>query len=98
MRQCCNRDQRPTARGRIFEGPTVERALRRACLCGRGTDRGLHRHAGYIASWISLLKVDARAFFTASKRTRLWSVAKPECWKLVTVRPRLMGIFPGVER
>jgi antirestriction protein ArdC len=28
------------------------------------------RHAGYIASWISLLKTDSRAFFTAASRAQ----------------------------
>jgi antirestriction protein ArdC len=28
------------------------------------------RHAGYIASWIGLLKADSRAFFTAASKAQ----------------------------
>ena len=33
-------------------------------------DVGAHWHAGYIATWISLLRNDKRAFFTAASKAQ----------------------------
>jgi antirestriction protein ArdC len=39
-----------------------------AFLCAEFGFDGDVRHAGYIASWISLLRSDKRAFFTAASK------------------------------
>jgi antirestriction protein ArdC len=41
-----------------------------AFLCAEFSIDGGLRHAGYIASWIGLLKADSRAFFTAASRAQ----------------------------
>lgn len=41
-----------------------------AFLCAEFGFDGELRHAGYIASWIELLKADARAFFTAASKAQ----------------------------
>jgi antirestriction protein ArdC len=41
-----------------------------AFLCAEFSIDGDLRHAGYIASWISLLKADGRAFFTACSKAQ----------------------------
>jgi antirestriction protein ArdC len=41
-----------------------------AFFCAEFSIDGDLRHAGYIASWIGLLKADARAFFTACSRAQ----------------------------
>ena len=38
--------------------------------CDVAQSDGNLRHAGYIASWISLLKADNRAFFTACSKAQ----------------------------
>jgi antirestriction protein ArdC len=39
-------------------------------LCAEFSIDGDLRHAGYIASWIGLLKADPRAFFTACSKAQ----------------------------
>jgi antirestriction protein ArdC len=41
-----------------------------AFLCAEFSIDGDVRHAGYIASWIELLKADARAFFTTASKAQ----------------------------
>jgi len=41
-----------------------------AFLCAEFSIDGDLRHAGYIASWIGLLKADSRAFFTAASKAQ----------------------------
>ena len=41
-----------------------------AFLCAEFSIDGDLRHAGYIASWIGLLKADPRAFFTACSKAQ----------------------------
>jgi antirestriction protein ArdC len=41
-----------------------------AFLCAEFSLDGDLRHAGYIASWIGLLKADPRAFFTACSKAQ----------------------------
>ena len=41
-----------------------------AFLCAEFSMDGELRHAGYIASWIKLLKGDSRAFFTAASKAQ----------------------------
>jgi antirestriction protein ArdC len=50
------------------EEPVAE--LCAAFLCAEFSIDGDLRHAGYIASWIGLLKADPRAFFTACSRAQ----------------------------
>jgi antirestriction protein ArdC len=44
--------------------------LTAAFLCAEFSIDGDLRHAGYIASWIELLRDDKRAFFTACSRAQ----------------------------
>jgi antirestriction protein ArdC len=41
-----------------------------AFLCAEFSIDGDLRHAGYIQSWIGLLKADSRAFFTAASKAQ----------------------------
>jgi antirestriction protein ArdC len=41
-----------------------------AFLCAEFSLDGLLRHAGYIQSWIGLLRADTRAFFTACSKAQ----------------------------
>jgi antirestriction protein ArdC len=62
------RAERRTERAYAAEELVAE--LCAAFLCAEFSIDGDLRHAGYIASWIGLLKADARAFFTACSRAQ----------------------------
>ncbi len=71
---------RPVQQGGRVEGPSVGRAdvrqrswspsYARSFLCSEFSIDGDLRHAGYIQTWIGLLKADSRAFFTACNKAQ----------------------------
>ena len=53
---------------RAYAAEELVAELCAAFLCAESAFDGDLRHAGYIATWIELLKADKRAFFTACNR------------------------------
>jgi antirestriction protein ArdC len=65
-----DRDLRSRFGERAYAAEELVAELVAAFLCAEFSIDGDLRHAGYVASWISLLKVDSRAFFTACSRAQ----------------------------
>jgi antirestriction protein ArdC len=64
------RDLRHRFRERAYAAEELVAELCSAFLCAEFSIDGDLRHAGYIESWISLLKADTRAFFTACSKAQ----------------------------
>jgi antirestriction protein ArdC len=65
-----DRDLRHRFGERAYAAEELVAELVAAFLCAEFSIDGDLRHAGYIASWISLLKADSKAFFTACSRAQ----------------------------
>jgi antirestriction protein ArdC len=65
-----DRDLRGRFGERAYAAEELVAELCAAFLCAEFSIDGALRHAGYIASWIGLLKADARAFFTAASKAQ----------------------------
>jgi antirestriction protein ArdC len=65
-----DRDLRHRFGERAYAAEELVAELCAAFLCAEFGIDGDLRHAGYIASWISLLKADSRAFFTACSKAQ----------------------------
>ncbi len=65
-----DRDLRGRFGERAYAAEELVAELSAAFLCAEFSIDGDLRHAGYIVSWISLLKADARAFFTACSKAQ----------------------------
>jgi antirestriction protein ArdC len=65
-----DRDLRHRFGERAYAAEELVAELCAAFLCAEFSIDGDLRHAGYIASWIGLLKSDPRAFFTACSRAQ----------------------------
>jgi antirestriction protein ArdC len=65
-----DRDLRNRFGERAYAAEELVAELCAAFLCAEFSIDGDLRHAGYIASWIGLLKADSRAFFTACSRAQ----------------------------
>jgi antirestriction protein ArdC len=65
-----DRDLRHRFGERAYAAEELVAELCAAFLCAEFSLDGDLRHAGYIASWIGLLKADNRAFFTACSRAQ----------------------------
>jgi antirestriction protein ArdC len=65
-----DRDLRSRFGERAYAAEELVAELCAAFLCAEFSIDGDLRHAGYIASWIGLLKADSRAFFTACSRAQ----------------------------
>ena len=57
-------------RDRFYAAEELVAELCAAFLCAEFSIDGDMRHAGYIQSWIGLLKHDCRAFFTACSKAQ----------------------------
>ena len=66
---------------RAYAAEELVAELCAAFLCAEFSIDGDVRHAGYIASWIDLLKADGRAFFTACNRAQ----AAADCLRRLTL-------------
>ncbi len=65
-----DRDLRSRFGERAYTAEELVAELSAAFLCAEFSIDGDLRHAGYVASWIGLLKADNRAFFTACARAQ----------------------------
>jgi len=65
-----DRDLRHRFGERAYAAEELVAELCAAFLCAEFSIDGDLRHAGYIASWIGLLKTDSRAFFTACSKAQ----------------------------
>jgi antirestriction protein ArdC len=65
-----DRDLRHRFGDRAYAAEELVAELCAAFLCAEFSIDGDLRHAGYLASWIGLLKADPRAFFTACSRAQ----------------------------
>jgi antirestriction protein ArdC len=65
-----DRDLRGRFGERAYAAEELVAELCAAFLCAEFSIDGDLRHAGYIQSWIGLLKADSRAFFTAANRAQ----------------------------
>ncbi len=65
-----DRDLRHRFGERAYAAEELVAELCAAFLCAEFSIDGDLRHAGYIASWISLLKADGKAFFTACSKAQ----------------------------
>jgi antirestriction protein ArdC len=65
-----DRDLRHRFGERAYAAEELVAELCAAYLCAEFSIDGDLRHAGYIQSWIGLLKVDSRAFFTACSKAQ----------------------------
>jgi antirestriction protein ArdC len=65
-----DRDLRHRFGERAYAAEELVAELCAAFLCAEFSIDGDLRHAGYIASWIGLLKADNRAFFTACSKAQ----------------------------
>jgi len=65
-----DRDLRGRFGQRAYAAEELVAELCAAFLCAEFSIDGALRHAGYIASWIALLKADSRAFFTAASKAQ----------------------------
>jgi antirestriction protein ArdC len=65
-----DRDLRHRFGERAYAAEELVAELCAAFLCAEFSIDGDLRHAGYIASWVSLLKADSRAFFTACSKAQ----------------------------
>jgi antirestriction protein ArdC len=65
-----DRDLRSRFGGRAYAAEELVAELCAAFLCAEFSIDGDLRHAGYIASWIGLLKADPRSFFTACSKAQ----------------------------
>jgi antirestriction protein ArdC len=65
-----DRDLRHRFGERAYAGEELVAELCAAFLCAEFSIDGDLRHAGYIQSWISLLKADNKAFFTACSKAQ----------------------------
>jgi antirestriction protein ArdC len=65
-----DRDLRSRFGERAYAAEELVAELCAAFLCAEFSIDGDLRHSGYIASWIGLLKADARAFFTACSKAQ----------------------------
>jgi antirestriction protein ArdC len=65
-----DRDLRHRFGARAYAAEELVAELCAAFLCAEFSIDGDLRHAGYIQSWIGLLRADSRAFFTASSRAQ----------------------------
>ena len=65
-----DRDLRHRFGERAYAAEELVAELCAAFLCAEFSIDGDLRHAGYIQSWISLLKADSRAFFTACSKAQ----------------------------
>jgi antirestriction protein ArdC len=63
-----NRDLKNRFGSRDYAAEGLVAELCAAFLCAEFAFDGDVRHAGYIATWIELLKADKRAFFTACSK------------------------------
>jgi antirestriction protein ArdC len=63
-----DRDLRHRFAERAYAAEELVAELCAAFLCAEFSIDGNQRHAGYIRSWIGLLKADSRAFFTACSK------------------------------
>jgi antirestriction protein ArdC len=59
-----------TGLARAYAAEELVAELCAAFLCAEFSIDGDLRHAGYIQSWIGLLKADRRAFFTACSKAQ----------------------------
>jgi antirestriction protein ArdC len=65
-----DRDLRVRFGGHAYAAEELVAELCAAFLCAEFSIDGDIRHAGYIQSWIGLLKHDCRAFFTSCSRAQ----------------------------
>jgi antirestriction protein ArdC len=65
-----DRDLRVRFGERAYAAEELVAELCAAFLCAEFSVDGDMRHAGYVQSWIGLLKHDCRAFFTACSRAQ----------------------------
>jgi antirestriction protein ArdC len=65
-----DRDLRGRFGGKAYAAEELIAELCAAYLCAEFSIDGELRHAGYIQSWIGLLKTDCRAFFTACSKAQ----------------------------
>ncbi len=65
-----DRDLRSRFGERAYAAEELVAELCAAFLCAEFSIHGDLRHAGYIQSWIGLLKADGRAFFTACSKAQ----------------------------
>jgi antirestriction protein ArdC len=65
-----DRDLRHRFGAQAYAAEELVAELTAAFMCAEFSIDGDIRHAGYIASWIALLKSDAKAFFTACARAQ----------------------------
>jgi antirestriction protein ArdC len=65
-----DRDLRHRFGEKAYAAEELVAELCAAFLCAEFSIDGDLRHAGYIASWIGLLKADSKAFFTAASRAQ----------------------------
>ena len=65
-----DRDLRNRFGEKAYAAEELVAELCAAFLCAEFSIDGGVRHAGYIASWIGLLKADSRAFFTAASKAQ----------------------------
>jgi len=65
-----DRDLRGRFGERAYAAEEFVAELAASFLCADFSIDGEQRHAGYIASWIGLLKADHRAFFTAASKAQ----------------------------
>jgi antirestriction protein ArdC len=65
-----NRDLRHRFGERVYAAEELVAELCAAFLCAEFSIDGDIRHAGYIETWIGLLRADARAFFTACSKAQ----------------------------
>jgi antirestriction protein ArdC len=77
-----NRDLRLRFGDRAYAAEELVAELCAAFLCAEFSIDGDMRHAGYIQSWIGLLKHDCRAFFTACSRAQ----AAADCLRGLALR------------
>src|ERR1700736_1870368 len=80
-----NRDLRLRFGYRSYAAEELVAALCGAFLCAEIAIDGDMRHAGYIQSWIGLLKHDCRAFFTACSRAAVLSTRATSVTSMRTV-------------
>lgn len=65
-----NRDLSGRFGDRSYAAEELVAELTSAFLCAEWSFDAEVRHSGYIANWISLLKADDRAFFTAASKAQ----------------------------
>jgi antirestriction protein ArdC len=83
-----DRDLRNRFGERAYAAEELVAELCAAFLCAEFSLDGELRHAGYIQSWIGLLKVDSRAFFTACSKAQ----AAADYLRGITLRDQQSGM------